>query len=613
MQPLEFEQILPRLLATYEEGRLVPFIGAGLSVPVARGWEGLIEGLERSADVRRRPPGRGADAKTPPEELVRRANTAVRRLRARDPKRLVQEVRAALYGESGRPPAQTGALARIWWPLVVTTNYDDCLAAAFDERHAPRRLDVLGRSPADCQRVLSSLTEPSRALLWAVQGFAGGPCDEDPARFIGDARLSELERQLVVGHEEYRRVTYRELHFRRAFAEVYRSRSLLFLGSGIRESYLQELFGEILETYGPSGRPHYALMIRDEADPGFVQFMRSRFQTVVVPYDDHAELPKMLGRLASWIDSSSRRATSWSFGSPRTRKKGEWDNVEELEVVRGPLPLERAEGACLAVSAGGDHSLWTFGKAIAEHVLRAWKVDPLRKDPQELTPYLGYFERQHVFAVRAKSDADERGLQHIYRASRDLFRHAARLGYSRVHMQLLAAGGSELPTGDLDVESWRARTFPERFSFIQIVRSYGDWLASSRKGELALSIHLIAAPVFREVASGRLDVLELLSCHDTRFWAEVHDESPQGGTVLSERRLFQLDPKTPLRDVVKDLDLPTAGWDLEVQPAPNLLELNERDRAVEPRLDAMIFELGVVPGSTLHFRRSGDPQGSAGD
>jgi hypothetical protein len=33
--------------------------------------------------------------------------------------------------------------------------------------------------------------------------------------------ISSLQQQLVVGHEEYRRVTYRDLHFRRAFAEVF--------------------------------------------------------------------------------------------------------------------------------------------------------------------------------------------------------------------------------------------------------------------------------------------------------------------------------------------------------------------------------------------------------
>jgi hypothetical protein len=40
-----------------------------------------------------------------------------------------------------------------------------------------------------------------------------------------------LESQFVVGHDEYLRVTYREQHFRRAFAEVFRQRSLATLSS----------------------------------------------------------------------------------------------------------------------------------------------------------------------------------------------------------------------------------------------------------------------------------------------------------------------------------------------------------------------------------------------
>lgn len=594
MGELDFEKLLPRLVTTYEEGRLVPFIGAGLSAPVCRGWEGLVKGLEEEAGIAAPADASAGARRTPTEELVRRANTAVRRLRSRAPGALPGQVRRALYTAT-KPPPQASALARLWWPLVVSTNYDDCFATAFAERQSERQLDVLGRGSVDCQRVLSSLGEPSRALLWAVQGYAGGPCRPE-TEFVGAQRLAELESQLVVGHEEYRRVTYRELHFRRAFAEVYRSRSLFFLGSGIRESYLQELFGEILETYGPSLRPHYALMIREEADSGFVQFMRSRFQTIVLPYDAHEELPRMLGRLASWIDGSSRRVVRWTFGSPRSRRKEDLANVDELEVVRGPLPHQRAEGECLAVSAGGEGATWAFGRSIFEELLPAWGVDPRREAPEPISRYVAVFRAQHVFAVRARSERDERGLQHIYRASRELFREAGKLGYGRVLMQLLATGGRETRAEDTQLEAWRARTFPERFSFIQIVRAFSDWLEGARKGELCLAIHLVAPTVYREIASGRLDVLELLSCRDTRFWAEV-----QAGAELLERRIFQLDPNTPLREVVDELDLPRDGWQVEVLPAPNLLDPSAQDRALEHLLDTALYRLGIVPGSTLRF------------
>src|SRR5437867_4294920 len=53
-----------------------------------------------------------------------------------------------------------------------------------------------------------------RSLLWALQGYLAAPYainTTDDSRADGD--LSKLREQLVVGHEEYRRVTYRDLHF----------------------------------------------------------------------------------------------------------------------------------------------------------------------------------------------------------------------------------------------------------------------------------------------------------------------------------------------------------------------------------------------------------------
>ena len=116
----------------------------------------------------------------------------------------------------------------------------------------------------------------------------------------GSADNSSLRQQLVVGHEEYRRVTYRDLHFCRAFAEMFRQRSLLFLGAGIQETYLQELFGEVLEYYGPSTRPHYAFIQKGEIDP---DFMLARFQ--IIALGDIAAMfdyePQALITVNEWI------------------------------------------------------------------------------------------------------------------------------------------------------------------------------------------------------------------------------------------------------------------------------------------------------------------------
>ncbi len=555
---MELDDVLPRLVSTYEQGRLVPFIGAGLSAPACRLWESFVEGLEREAGLSENVSERGEEEPLS-QQLVRRGNRAVRHLKRRGSK-FPEHLRAALFTDSTEIPPQTSALARLWWPLVLTTNYDNCFAASFVEQHRPRKLDVVGRSQLDCQRILTSLTEPSRSLLWALQGYIDGPCG---APWSELSSRKDFERQLVVGHEEYRRVTYRDIDFRRAFAEVFRSRSLFFLGSGIRESYLQELFGEILEIYGPSGRQHFALMRRDEAYPEFVHFMSARFQTIVVPYNDHEELPGMLGRLSRAVETESRRPIHWTFGRASSKSRDERRHRADLEVVRGRCPLTRGEGE-LAVSAGGTGGSYFFTTSIERKVLPAWDVDgPKNSDsaPGDDTGALGF----------------------IYEASKDLFKHTAERGYCRILMQLLASGGKE-------------PRFPERFAFIQIVRAFGDWLRKNRDAQLQVSLFLVSPPVYLEIASGRLDVLELLTCPDIRFWTEILD-----GHTIIERRIFTLRPREfTLGHVAEHLDLPRTGWQVEIIPAPSL---GISSRTVEKDYNTELFLLGLVPGSTLRFTR----------
>src|SRR5215475_11861697 len=45
----DFEEILPLLVSTYQKGRLVPFLGAGMSYPRLHLWPGFVENLEEQA------------------------------------------------------------------------------------------------------------------------------------------------------------------------------------------------------------------------------------------------------------------------------------------------------------------------------------------------------------------------------------------------------------------------------------------------------------------------------------------------------------------------------------------------------------------------------------
>ena len=158
-------------------------------------------------------------------------------------------------------PPQTLSLSRLSWPLVLSTNYDNCYAAAFHKSFPERHLAIVGRDAEDCQRVLTSLSTAGRSLLWALQGYL----KDLPYSDLPSIVTPDLDAQLVVGHEEYRRVTYRALHFRRAFAEVFRQRSLLFLGAGIR--------GELSSRVVRGSAGVFTARLRD---PTMLSFRRAR-------------------------------------------------------------------------------------------------------------------------------------------------------------------------------------------------------------------------------------------------------------------------------------------------------------------------------------------------
>lgn len=579
----DFPTLLPRLVATYEMGRLVPFIGSGMSAPTCNGWPAFIEALERASGMA----GEALTSTTRRETLVQRANLAVRRLKRDAPGEFARVVRASLLarpGEALAPLPQADALGRLVWPLVLTTNYDNCYAEAFHRLGRGRELAVLGRSAEDCQRVLTSLSNAGRPLLWALQGYLA----DLPHAAVHAEDLAPLEQQLVVGHEEYRRVTYRDAHFRRAFAEVFRQRSLLFLGSGLQETYLQELFGEVLEVYGPGVRTHYAFVPAGEVDP---EFMLARFQIVVVEYPkgDHGKVPEWLAQLANDLEHPRRAATAWSWGRVEPADDGHWTSVTDVEVVRGPLPTAAAAGECLAVSAGGSGDAFCFSPGI-ERVVREWQAVSAMPD-RLVSPYLGRFGDLPVFAVRARTESDERSLAQVHHASVALFEQVAPQ-FRCIHMQLLASGGQD----KVDPATWKVRNFPERFSFIQTVRAWASWRRVHPLVDCRLVLHVMADSVFRDITSGRIDVLELLSCIDIRFFAEV-----LGDRGELERRLFQTMPDVRLEAVARDLQLVSGRWEAKVTPPPEVADVWHA--LGDETLHQTLQDFGVVPGSTLHFRR----------
>jgi hypothetical protein len=169
-----------------------------------------------------------------------------------------------------------------------------------------------------------------------------------------------------------------------------------------------------------------------------------------------------------------------------------------------------------------------------------------------------------------------------------------------IRMQLLAAGGEGyVDAGAARGARWSARPFPTRFSFFQTVRKWGMWRRAHPDNGCRLVLHIVDSALAREIASGRIDVLEILRCDDIRFWAEIVE-----GSDKFERRLFERRPEsTTLHDICRELSLSPQEWELEVSPPPTIDEHDFKHRDLADKLARTLDELFVVPGGTLHFRR----------
>jgi hypothetical protein len=539
-------------------------------VPACPEWRELIANLEREAGIDAGPNGEPPDA----AELVRRANSAVRTLKLQGLGTLGVAVEKALVGAATEPPPQTVELARTWWPLVLTTNYDAYFLRAYTDRHRGSPMLVRGRRPQDCQDVLSSLTAPSDSVLWALQGFLA-------PRDIRASMSPSLSEEFVIGHEEYRRVTHREPHFRKAFAEVYRRRSLLFLGSGLKESYLLDLFGEILEFYGTNPLYHYALVKQGDVD---IEFLLARFNTIVIEYADHAALPGLLGDLNREVLGRRTRTTRWGYAVCASKIAGHETEPADVSLIRGKLPLpDRAEEhevnrCCIAISGGGGHVYGkvSLGGAMQHYVAGARKlgrIETLQPDPVDGYDHVWRYDESPLFCVVAREEDDVRDVRCISRALGELCDVASGLGYRLARVQLLSAGPG--------------RDFPPRLSLVEMVRGYAEW--RRRTGtDFSIAVHLVDPNLLYELTTGRIEVLELLTCPDVRFWVEI--VMPSGEL---ERHLQHCLPDARVAEIAERFAIPPT-WNHEVGPPPS----REEQPLPEPKT---IASIGVVPGSTLRF------------
>ncbi|MBX7208556.1 MAG: SIR2 family protein [Verrucomicrobiaceae bacterium] len=553
---------LPRLVAEYDRGRLVPFVGAGISAPNCALWGEFIFNLEKEAGMRNTSERYKAN-EDGSSRLIQRAARAVRKIRHSPSIDFAEAVRRSLVPacKSTSPPPATSALASIPWPLILTTNYDDLLLSEINSRvknsESFDRMQVCGRGRSDSERIVNSLHSPDQPLLWAIQGFVGGQASQsftDQPFHRGD--LSELASQLVVGHEEYRREAFRSHGFRRAFSDVYRNRTFLFVGSGLSEGYFENLFDETIELLGVVPHNHFAIVEEGKLNR---ETVRERFQIELIEYPKgrREKVVEWVLNLEHAIQHRMSRCAGWGF-SLSSGSRVEQGESPDLQIVRSRVPTPK-EDECVVISvgvrngkpllgSGGGGILGAFSKA--DGTCQSWSK-PLARNP-----HVWRYGTSSVFAVAARTNGasgkESRDARSVKEAMGSALNVVKDAGFKRAYAMLLSAGPG--------------RVFPSHISLIQMARGFAAWKQDACTGQrsLELVICVVDPRPIALLSSGRLNLQEVLAVPHLRFWVEiVRDDNKQ----IARHLLHEL-PDTPLTAILDKFDLGHSGWSAWVLPSP---------------------------------------------
>jgi hypothetical protein len=591
-----WKQAIPHIAALHRGGKLVPFTGSGMSRPVCADWTSFISRLCVVTGVSKN----ALSPNTHSEELLRRADDAMRVLRGWMPNRRRDEISKALSPskEALDVPPQSKALAEFRWPLVITTNYEDVFLEAVSLPSWNKdTYDIRGRTLQDCHAVLRSLDWPSSPILWTIQGFIGGPFMPVGDAMPDERRQESLLAEIVISHRQYQEAAYLNPHFRRAFSEVFRRRALLFLGSGITESYLAGLFAETLMMQGQRAGSHFALLPSHEANDVHRRFLSDRLGILAYTYDHYEEVVEFLtsllastkhfmpARFKAHLEPSDSAVEISSIGY-RVARAGGTETVVILD-HRDLIDDVERQRVLWAISVGrhrGRSSDILYHGEMSQVVLKRLELFETGFPRQPIHGYLyRHKEDPRLVAVAARpqeaqsdSPLDPRALSEIRAAMLALLRYAtAESGVDAVRVGLLSAGPSA---------PWNPI-----FPLVMMLAAIRDFSREAQR-RLQVEITVVDSRAWTRVVSGELPVHEILSAARLPILVQIDSELDSADTIV-----YMAEDGSTLSEVLEHLNLQAKDWMWTIVPASSTSRslLSEPDKVL------------LIPYSTiiLHPRR----------
>jgi len=364
---------------------------------------------------------------------------------------------------------------------------------------------------------------------------------------------------------------------------VFRRRSLLFLGSGILEDYLLNLFSEIIYNHGPSAHPHIALLPTAERDRFDIRFLETRLGIKPLFWDTKEEIGTLLTALKNAVTPIHTRP-SHNIAQPSARSYSLTEHAFEVTLAFRPLPFDAPDGTALVISAGRYGNLPFFGEFGYEFLDRTGREDwPENWHALDANTdaYIYQYQQDPLFALAARGPADgyeHRDLSVIPDAVSEALHQIEQQGFTRVVMVAIATGHASQNLWD------------PIHPFAQMLRGIRRFTQSTTRNTLlGVEICLVDARIWALLSSDTLPIQEMLSAEYFPCAVEFHRHD---GHV--ERFNLLIQDGSLVGDVLEKCGLNPSDWNVELHPHPT----ESTDRPVQ--VDQIItptMTLTVVPKS----------------
>ncbi|HXS99018.1 MAG TPA: SIR2 family protein [Candidatus Limnocylindrales bacterium] len=253
--------IIEPLVDALASGEAVAFVGSGASISSGLpDWRTFLLDLLAYAEclhIRGIETGRGGWRRT--RELLEGGDflQAAEMLQRELPSRVFTSYIDSVFGKGGEPNDIHLAIARLPFSLILTTNFDLLLEAAYD------------RAPSFTWRDTDGVFNAIRSKKFAIIKLHGSANDPESIRLT---------------RTHYRDSTFGNPEFNECLKSLLTWKTMLFIGYSLRDSDLLHLVDEARLRFGKKFGPHYAIMPAQEVDDKFRAYLKDAFAIEVLEY-----------------------------------------------------------------------------------------------------------------------------------------------------------------------------------------------------------------------------------------------------------------------------------------------------------------------------------------